>query len=223
MAYKYPVTVAAPEIGTPAPPLRIVAPATGALLAEVPASSAAHVDAALERARRAQPAWEALGARDRGQALRRLARAIRDDQKLTELLVAETGKPRYEAVGIEVFYTLELTRFYSGRAGRNALREERRRPFVFAIKRARVLRLPHGVVGVIGPWNWPLLNNYADCVAPLMAGNAVLLKPSELTPLTSLRRWTGPGAPSQPGRRWGRGRAVNCCGVWPAPSATTTS
>ena len=88
MAYKYPVTVAAPEIGTPGPPLRIVAPATGALLAEVPASSAAQVDAALERARRAQPEWEALGARGRGQALRRLARAIRDDQKLTELLVA---------------------------------------------------------------------------------------------------------------------------------------
>jgi len=46
---------------------------------------------------------------------------------------------------------------------------------------------PRGVVGVIGPWNWPLLNNFADCVAPLVCGNAVVLKPSEWTPLTSLR------------------------------------
>jgi len=157
------------------------------LLAEVPASTPARVAEAFERARQAQPAWAALGARARGQALRRLARALRDDPRLTETLVAETGKPRYEAVGMEVFYALELTRYYAGRAGRRALRDEQRRPFLFAIKKARVVRHPHGVVGVIGPWNWPLLNNYADCVAPLMAGNAVLLKPSELTPLTSLR------------------------------------
>ena len=179
------MTVAAASESTA--PLRIVAPATGALLVEVPATTPAQVTEAFERARQAQPAWAALGVRARGQALRRLARALRDDARLTEALVAETGKPRYEAVGMEVFYVLELTRYYTGRAGRRALREERRRPFLFAIKRARVLRHPHGVVGVIGPWNWPLLNNYADCVAPLLAGNAVLLKPSELTPLTSLR------------------------------------
>ncbi len=46
---------------------------------------------------------------------------------------------------------------------------------------------PAGLVGVIGPWNWPLLNNFADCIASLLAGSAVLLKPSRLTPLTSLR------------------------------------
>src|SRR5207253_346737 len=96
-------------------------------------------------------------------------------------------KPHYEAIGIEIFYTLELTRYYTGRAGRRAMRDEVRRPFVFAYKRARVAKHPRGVVGVIGPWNWPLLNNYADCVAPLAAGNAVLLKPSQQTPLTSLR------------------------------------
>ena len=58
---------------------------------------------------------------------------------------------------------------------------------MFTNKRARVVRHPRGVVAVIGPWNWPLLNNYADCIAPLVAGNAVVLKPSEHTPLTSLR------------------------------------
>ena len=82
---------------------------------------------------------------------------------------------------------MELTRYFTGRAGRRALADQLVHPLVFANKRARVVRHPRGVVGVIGPWNLPLLNNYADCVAPLIAGNAVVLKPSERTPLTSLR------------------------------------
>src|SRR4029077_11156337 len=102
-------------------------------------------------------------------------------------LVSESGKPSYEAEGIEVFYTLELTRYYTGRAGRRARPDELRPPMFFANKSARVVRHPRGVVGVIGPWNWPLLNNYADCVAPLVCGNVVVLKPSEWPPLAALR------------------------------------
>jgi acyl-CoA reductase-like NAD-dependent aldehyde dehydrogenase len=153
----------------------------------VVSTTPADVEAALARAREAQPAWGARSPEERGRSLRWLARRIRDDRELTETLVSESGKPHFEAEGIEIFYTLELTRYYSGRAGRRALREEIRRPFVFAHKRARIVQHPRGVVGVIGPWNWPLLNNFADCIAPLMAGNAVLLKPSDVTPLTSLR------------------------------------
>jgi acyl-CoA reductase-like NAD-dependent aldehyde dehydrogenase len=70
---------------------------------------------------------------------------------------------------------------------------------LFANKRARVAYRPHGVVAVIGPWNWPLLNNFADAIAPLLAGNSVVLKPSEWTPLTSLRvaaLWQQVGLPS---------------------------
>jgi acyl-CoA reductase-like NAD-dependent aldehyde dehydrogenase len=64
---------------------------------------------------------------------------------------------------------------------------------------ARVVHHPRGVVGIIGPWNWPLLNNFADAVAPLIAGNAVVLKPSPLAPLTSIRMaelWRESGLPS---------------------------
>src|SRR4029077_15390052 len=114
-------------------------------------------------------------------------------------LVSESGKPSYEAEGIEVFYTLELTRYYTGRAGRRARPDELRPPMFFSNKRARVVHHPRGVVGVIGPWNWPLLNNYADCVAPLLAGNAVILKPSTFTPLTSLavaKRWRDEDLPA---------------------------
>jgi acyl-CoA reductase-like NAD-dependent aldehyde dehydrogenase len=162
-------------------------PGTGAAVGQVPQATVADADAAVTRARAAQPAWGALPFAERARALRRLThRMLRDDQ-LIDTLVAESGKPRYEAEAIELFYTCELTRYYTGRAGRRALRDDLRHPFVFANKRARVVYHPRGVVGVIGPWNWPLLNNFADCVAPLTCGNAVVLKPSEWTPLTSLR------------------------------------
>lgn len=167
--------------------LRVTNPATGQLIQEVPAADAAAADAAMARARQAQPAWGALPFSERGRILRRLARAIRDDATFLDTLCAESGKPRYEAENIELFYTLELTRYYTGRAGRRALADDLRHPLVFLNKRARVVHHPRGVVAVIGPWNWPLLNNYGDCIGPLAAGNAVVLKPSEHTPLSSLR------------------------------------
>ncbi len=174
-------------------------PATGQLIGEVPAAGAAAVDEALARARAAQPVWALLPFAERARALRRFARALRDDRELIDTLVAESGKVRYEAELIELFYTLELTRYFTGRAGRRALADQIAHPLIFANKQARVVHHPRGVVGVIGPWNFPLLNNYADCVAPLIAGNAVILKPSERTPLTSLRvaaLWKDAGLPA---------------------------
>lgn len=178
--------------------MRVVAPQTGELLAEVAATTPAGLDAAFARARAAQPAWAALPFRARAAALRRFARVLRDDAQLLTTLIAESGKPRHEAELFELLYTLELTRFYTGRRGRRALAERTQRPFLFPNKRTRVIHHARGVVAVIGPWNWPLLNHYADAIAPLVAGNAVLLKPSEWTPLTSLRvqqLWRDAGMP----------------------------
>jgi acyl-CoA reductase-like NAD-dependent aldehyde dehydrogenase len=101
-------------------------------------------------------------------------------------LVAENGKPRYEVDLFELFYVLELTRYYTGRAGRPALRDELHHPLIFSNKRTRVVRHLRGVVAVIGPWNFPMLNNFGDCIGPLAAGNAVVLNPSATMPLTSL-------------------------------------
>ncbi len=179
-------------------PLRITNPATGETIRELPCAGASEMDAAVARARAAQPAWGALPFGERARHLRRFARALRDDDQLMATLVAENGKPRYEAELIELFYVLELTRYYTGRAGRRALRDEVHHPLIFSNKRTRVVRHPRGVVGVIGPWNFPLLNNFGDCVGPLAAGNAVVLKPSEVTPLTSLRvgeLWKRQGLP----------------------------
>lgn len=162
-------------------------PSSSALLGQVPDQSPDVVADVVARARKAQPAWGALPFRERAKALRRLLRAIRDDAELIDTLTRESGKPRYEAELFELLYTLELTRFYTSSAGRKALADEVRGSTFLPNKRARIVYHPRGVVGVIGPWNWPLLNNFADAVAPLLAGNSVVLKPSEWTPLTSLR------------------------------------
>ncbi len=177
----------------------VMNPSTGAVLAELPDQTPTEVQAAVARARAAQPAWATLSFAQRAGALRKLARSLRDDARLLELLTSESGKPRYEAEVFEMLYTLELTRFYTSGSGRRALAPELRGSFLFPNKRSRVVYHPRGVVGVIGPWNWPLLNNFADAIAPLLAGNAVLLKPSEWTPLTSLRvaeLWRRQGLPA---------------------------
>ncbi|MDX2022313.1 MAG: aldehyde dehydrogenase family protein [Deltaproteobacteria bacterium] len=181
------------------PTIAVRSPATGAVLGHVPDADAAAVQAAVARARQAQPRWAALGIAGRRKALRKVAARLARDEALVKLIADETGQPPHEAECIEVLYTCELIRHLTGRAARRALREELRSPFFFANKRSRLVKHPRGVVGVIGPWNWPLLNNFADCVAPLMAGNAVVLKPSPLTPLTSLhvkRVWDDLGLPA---------------------------
>jgi acyl-CoA reductase-like NAD-dependent aldehyde dehydrogenase len=140
------------------------------------------VEAAVARARAAQPEWARLSLRARGRALRGLAVRARRDAELARLIVQETGKPLFEAIGFEIVYLCEVTRFLSGRQGRRALREDRRGSFIFPHKRARVAWRPRGVVAVIGPANFPLLNNFGDAVAPLLAGNSVVLKPSPRAP-----------------------------------------
>jgi acyl-CoA reductase-like NAD-dependent aldehyde dehydrogenase len=119
--------------------------------------------------------------------MRKLAARARADEELARTISSEAGKPLFEAIGFEIAYLCELTRFLSGAAGRRALGETRRASLIFPHKRARVTWQPHGVVAVIGPWNFPLLNNFGDAVAPLLAGNSVLLKPSPHTPRTSHR------------------------------------
>src|SRR5882757_2808132 len=97
--------------------LRVMNPATGALCAEVPAHTPADVAGAVARARSAQPAWAALPFGTRARALRRLTHRMLDDRELLPILCSESGKPRFEAEAIELFYTCELTRYFTGRAG----------------------------------------------------------------------------------------------------------
>jgi succinate-semialdehyde dehydrogenase/glutarate-semialdehyde dehydrogenase len=180
-----------------APPLRVVSPATGELLAELPAAGRAEVESAVAASRSAQPAWAALPVGERAAALKRWRRAVLDDPEVMRILVRESGKPRQEAEGMELLYFCELCRFVCS-AAPGALRSESRGSLLLAPRRTVVHRVPVGVVGVVGPWNFPILNNAADALAPLVAGNTVVLKPSEVTPLTSLRMeelWRKAGNP----------------------------
>jgi acyl-CoA reductase-like NAD-dependent aldehyde dehydrogenase len=178
-------TVEVPKVAPPAPRVvRVTSPATGELVGEVPDFDAAAVAEAVARGRAAAAAWGAAPLEERIEALFRWRDLILDTPLVPETLVRESGKPRHEAEGIEVLYLCELIRAMA-RLSRRALAEQTRHPLLFLTKKTRLVRHPLGVVGVVGPWNFPILNNAADAVAPLLAGNTVLLKPSDITPLTS--------------------------------------
>ena len=168
--------------------IAVRSPASGELLAEVPELGAEEVAQLARRARAAQPEWEALGFEGRAKVLRALARALLDDSAaLIETIVSETGKAYDDAQLIELGYAVSALSFWAGHA-EGFLRERRRlaRSPLVAGRRLVTYWAPRGLVGVIGPWNYPLLNTFGDAIPALAAGNSVLLKPSELTPLTSL-------------------------------------
>jgi acyl-CoA reductase-like NAD-dependent aldehyde dehydrogenase len=163
-------------------------PVDGELLATVPALDREAVAELARRARAAQPAWERLGFEGRAKVLLRLRRWLFDNaERVIETIVSETGKAYDDAQELELAYTVSALSFWSARAG-GYLSERRsfaRSPLV-AGRRLVTRYTPRGLVGVIGPWNYPLLNSFGDVIPALAAGNSVLLKPSELTPLTSL-------------------------------------
>ncbi len=163
-------------------------PATGRLLTHVELTPPAAVAAAVARARAAQPAWEAVGFAERCQVLRRAQKWLVDNrQRVVDTLVSETGKAHEDALLVEIGYAAGALGFWAKRAP-VYLADERIRHFnPVVIGRKLVVRYrPLGVVGVIGPWNFPLVNSFGDCIPALAAGNSVVLKPSELTPLSSL-------------------------------------
>ncbi|HUK89854.1 MAG TPA: aldehyde dehydrogenase family protein [Blastocatellia bacterium] len=161
-----------------------VNPATLEELARFPVSSVSAVAAALSRARAAQPAWGALSIRNRARYLLKARRVLYDRQdELIQVISNETGKPPFEALATEVFPMADLISHYAA-ATRRILRDRRFTLAVFRNKRSMITYEPLGVVGIISPWNFPFAIPGGQVVMALMAGNAVVLKPSEYTPLT---------------------------------------
>lgn len=159
-------------------------PATGEELGAVPIDSAGDVAATVARVRAAQPAWRALGFAGRRAWLNRLRDWMLDNSdRIADTLKAETGKVRVEAT-IEVPYLADLINFYGGRAER-MLKERRMRPdtLLTATRKLRLRYDPYPVVGLISPWNFPLVLSLGDAIPAMMAGAAVVMKPSEVTPL----------------------------------------
>jgi len=163
-------------------------PATGEVIGHVDDMRAEQVDAMVERARRAQPAWEAQGFDGRAEVMLELRHwFVQNRDQVIDLLVRENGKTREDALLAELFYVCDALGFWAKKAPKY-LADERIKTHSLLLlgKKVFVRYRPHGVVGVIGPWNYPLTNSFGDCIPALMAGNSVVLKPSEITPLTNL-------------------------------------
>jgi acyl-CoA reductase-like NAD-dependent aldehyde dehydrogenase len=165
-----------------------VNPATGAVLRELECAGESEVRSAVERAHAAQPAWGDLGVRKRVAVLREFQRKLRTRKsEIAEVITQEAGKPLAEALTTEVLVVLDAARFLIDRAYR-LLRDEplHHGNLATKLKRGRLVREPYGVVGIISPWNYPFSIPATEALAALVAGNAVVLKPSEFTSLAAL-------------------------------------
>ena len=162
------------------------APATGEVLGEAPIADADAVEQAVRRARAAQASWALLPIEERAERLLRFRDAIVDRaDDLVDLLVRECGKPRIEALTHEVMVVADLITYYAKRAPR-LLAPRELDLHLFRHRRAYVHYAPRGVIGIISPWNFPFVIPVGDAVIALLAGNAVVLKPSEVTPLIAV-------------------------------------
>jgi len=163
-------------------------PATLEKIAELPVAQAADVALAVSRGREAQRAWQQTSFTERARLLYRLRDLLLDEgEKLADVLTAETGRPRAEVYGNELFYLCDAIGSWAKKSARY-LRPEKIRPHFPLLKTKKVVSLyaPRGVIGIISPWNFPLTMTLGEAIPALMAGNAVVLKPSELTPLSAL-------------------------------------
>src|SRR3954465_1474915 len=163
-------------------------PATGEVIAHVPTVSAEELRRMAERGRAAQPAWEALGFEGRGRILRRAQKWVVDNaERIAQTIVAESGKAYEDALLAEVAYASNAFGFWAKHAPEYLGDERVRSANPFVLGRKLVVRYrPYSLIGVIGPWNYPLTNSFGDCIPAMAAGNAVILKPAEATPMTSL-------------------------------------
>jgi succinate-semialdehyde dehydrogenase/glutarate-semialdehyde dehydrogenase len=169
----------------PAERLEVHNPATGQRAGSVRLSSAADVAPAAANAREAQRRWAAARFADRARIVRRFHDAIlgAEHERVLDVIQSESGKSRRDAL-VEVLTVAGTASYYLAH-GRRFLAAERRRSPLPGFTRVEVLRRPHGLVGIISPWNYPFLLGIADALPALLAGNAVLAKPSELTPLSA--------------------------------------
>ena len=165
-----------------------VNPATGEVLGELDSAGPTEVRAAVGRARAAQVDWAAFGLRSRIAVLRQFQQILlARKNEIARHITLEAGKPLVEALLTEVLVVLDAVRFL----GENAfaiLRDEKLPHGNLAMKSksGRIVREPYGVIGIISPWNYPFSIPATETISALVAGNAVVLKPSELTPLIAL-------------------------------------
>jgi len=174
--------------GSPASQIEVHKPTDGSLIGSVPLDGKTEVQKAVARVRANQSAWEALGIKGRRRYLYELRDWLLDhEDEIADLMQAETGKVRAEAAS-ETGYLTDLINFY-GKKAKKFIGEDKVSAHspLMTVKKLRVQYRPFEVVGVISPWNFPLILSLGDAIPALLAGCAVVIKPSELTPLALQR------------------------------------
>jgi acyl-CoA reductase-like NAD-dependent aldehyde dehydrogenase len=159
-------------------------PADGSLITSVEIDSPERVAEAVARARAAQPEWEAIGVKGRNRWLARWRDWLLDNrERIADIVQEETGKVRGDS-GLESIYVEMAVNFWGQHAERY-LADETPTPGMLPtkVRRLRVRYRPYPVVGIISPWNFPLILSAGDAVPALAAGAAAVIKPSEFTPL----------------------------------------
>ena len=164
-------------------------PSTGDEIGRVPLMNAPDVADAVDKARAAQPAWARLSYRSRAEFILRARERVLDQlDEIAKLISRETGKPATEAISMEIVPTLDLMHHFAENT--ESLLDQRRiglGQYNLMGRSSYVVYKPLGVVGIISPWNFPWATPLDEVVMALMAGNGVVVKPSELTPLTALK------------------------------------
>src|ERR1700742_189236 len=164
--------------------LEVLNPATGETIANLPVDGAEAVAATVARVRAAQPDWEAMGIEGRYHWLGKLRDWLLDNSdQVLDTMQRETGKVRADDSN-EPTYLDDTINFYGTQAAK-FIGEESVRPHspLLASQKLRVQYRPHPVGGIISPWNFPLILSLGDAIPALQAGAAVVIKPSEFTPL----------------------------------------
>lgn len=162
----------------------VVNPHDGSLITQVAEAKEADVDRAVQAAKEAFPAWGGLAASERGRLLLKLADKIEENaEELAQLETLDTGHPIRDTLNIDVPRTAYCFRYFGGMA-------DKIEGSVIPVEEGFLnytTREPIGVVGQVVPWNFPLMFTSWKMAPALAAGNTVVIKPSEITPLTTLR------------------------------------
>ena len=165
--------------------IRVTRPTDGSLVGELAVTSPHEVPRRVARGRAVQEGWASLTVGDRVRHLRGLLEALGGRaREIEETIVAETGKPRTEAL-LELVTVTDQLRYYLKNAS-PFLKPRRVSTGWLVWKRAMMVREPLGVIGVISPWNHPFVVSMTPVITALFGGNAVVLKPSEHAPYTGL-------------------------------------
>jgi succinate-semialdehyde dehydrogenase / glutarate-semialdehyde dehydrogenase len=166
------------------PAMELRSPVTGEVIGELPTSTAADVEVGAQLAHRAQSEWAARPIDVRARLLLDFHDHLLDRRDDFIDLLQSVGKDRLSAA--EEVLHVALTARYYGRTARRYLRSERGEGLLPLLTRLDRHYVPRGLVGVIGPWNYPLTMAISDGLAALVAGNAIMLKPDHQTPLVAL-------------------------------------